>query len=513
MPNLRTEHSEYKHKIWKIAPGDSAYRWKECEKDKCILLGHDSEKDLSKITKELVRRKKVHLLSYKFAKEVQIGDVVVANQGAQTAVALGIIKSGYLPPGDPENPTRETDNPWHARLVDWVVKKEAHFRKRFFHTPCVQSFEERWPQVVAAYRKQAKTDKELSAQLDELEDHLQANGGMAGKPGSGPNAAEDSKMVEKLRSLTACTCNIILYGPPGTGKTYHVREFARQCFENKFEFVTFHQSFAYEEFVEGLKPQIDEKGQVLYKVMPGIFKRICERAKADPESNYLLIIDEINRANIAKVFGELITLIEDDKRLEAGLQLKVTLPYSRSSSEKDSSEDNERFGVPKNLIILGTMNTADRSIALLDLALRRRFTFVELMPEPSLLGTVADVDLQALLTRLNERITALLDRDHRIGHSYFLKIKDASELRFAWYNRVVPLVQEYFYNNREQLMAVLGSDFVEEIKTGSAMFTSQPETFDSEKPQFEIRLFENDDDSFLAALRNLAAGTAKSPSI
>lgn len=214
-------------------------------------------------------------------------------------------------------------------------------------------------------------------------------------------------------------------------------------------FVTFHQSFAYEEFVEGLKPVIVD-GQIQYQVVDGIFKGICRQAQNDPEHRYLIIIDEINRANIAKVFGELITLIEDDKRLGEDSEITVRLPYSQ-----------EEFGVPENVYILGTMNTADRSIALLDIALRRRFTFVELLPDPSLLTTVEGIDLSALLTRLNQCITALLGRDYQIGHSYFINVKDVTELHFAWYRRVIPLLQEYFYNDAERLRAVLGDRFIQ----------------------------------------------------
>jgi 5-methylcytosine-specific restriction protein B len=273
--------------------------------------------------------------------------------------------------------------------------------------------------------------------------------------------------------------------------------------EDFYEFVTFHQSFAYEEFVEGLKPVTDEAGGVSYEVVPGVFRRICARAEAawrthgEDAPKYLLVVDEINRANIAKVLGELITLIEDDKRLGRENQLTATLPYS-----------GERFGVPPNLYILGTMNTADRSIALLDLALRRRFTFVEMEPEPSAIepASVAGVDLRALLAGLNERVAALLDRDHRIGHSYLMNLTNEPSLRFAWYARVVPLLQEYFYNDGERLLAVLGPRFVRRTRVSRATAAALGELYDSEQPPHEVARLEGAD--FLEALRELAGGRA-----
>ena len=277
--------------------------------------------------------------------------------------------------------------------------------------------------------------------------------------------------------------NTILYGPPGTGKTYNsilyslgiatknegiinriknntetisdekINEFNDLKKQGQIEFITFHQSYSYEDFVEGIRPTLatkdsEDNKDLKYTIHSGIFKKICERARNDKDKNYVLIIDEINRGNISKIFGELITLLEPSKRLGETEELKIRLPYS-----------GEEFGVPKNLYILGTMNTADRSIALLDIALRRRFNFIEMPPKYNLLKTInckeGEINLQDLLKAINTRIEFLLDKDHLIGHSYFINIKTFEDLKEVFKNSIMPLLQEYFYDDFEKIKFVL----------------------------------------------------------
>lgn len=488
------------------------------------------------------------------------------------------------------------------------------------------------------------------------------------------NNHEGSKIMNNNKTL-----NLILYGPPGTGKTYNTiieamkiinpfciqydngnvknydevkREFNNYKQEGRIEFVTFHQSYSYEEFVEGIKPDIDSDlwgepvDKLTYKGTNGIFKEIANKAifdrlninnnlqdavldfkklkdafiegnpigsmlitetknakffisKYTPNSAritpangeytysitfkyleeaysknmktqkeiskikgvasglscyyfsiykellnlkgtnntsetinynadnmtdedklqfvkeyyegkiplkdisnskpYILIIDEINRGNISKIFGELITLIEEDKREI----LSVTLPYSK-----------ETFSVPKNLYIIGTMNTSDRSIASVDIALRRRFVFMEMMPQVNLLedNNIGEIKLKTLLNNLNKRICALHDRDHQIGHSYFMNWENynLNTLKNVWFNSIMPLLNEYFYNDWEKLQAILGeakqnkenektASFIEKISFDDNFFATKANPCD-ENFYFDFTKCEKID--FLGALKN-----------
>ncbi|MBR4022744.1 MAG: AAA family ATPase, partial [Ruminococcus sp.] len=285
---------------------------------------------------------------------------------------------------------------------------------------------------------------------------------------------------DETQEVSQASLNQILYGPPGTGKTYNVVKYAVELIEGKktdssqpyseikarydeyvangrIKFTTFHQSFRYEEFVEGIRPVIEDRygketsvahaeTTVIYRANSGVFKSLCEKAAKNPSMKYVCIIDEINRGNISKIFGELITLIEESKRGTIAI-----LPYSQ-----------KEFHVPANLFILGTMNTADRSIAMLDTALRRRFDFIEMMPQPKLLGMCGEINLCEMLMAINERIEYYYDREHSIGHAYFMNkrgsVKNLDELRNIFNTKIIPLLQEYFFDDYEKIKLILNDD-------------------------------------------------------
>lgn len=215
--------------------------------------------------------------------------------------------------------------------------------------------------------------------------------------------------------------------------------------------LTFHPSYSYEDFIEGFRPVDHGSGALALRLEDGVFKRICREAQANPKRPYVVLIDEINRANVAKVLGELITLLEKDKR-----GLMISLPQSKES-----------FTIPPNVYVLGTMNTADRSIKLMDAALRRRFAFIELMPDPSLLegGRVGNLELDDFLEKLNRRIAAKEGREKQIGHSFLMDgdgpVSDSVEFARRFRQEILPLLQEYCYDDYKVLADYIGDKLVD----------------------------------------------------
>lgn len=323
--------------------------------------------------------------------------------------------------------------------------------------------------LVAAAGLNASYHAELSKGLNVYDSISKNEYGIAFYNGTNaPKVAHEKKSLpnRQRRSNNIHPLNSILYGAPGTGKTYSTVEYALGIIdglsadlsekteaqrtmemerynslidEGRIVFTTFHQNYGYEDFIQGLRPDT-KTGGISFKDADGVFKAIADIAIADNKNNYVIIIDEINRANISKVFGELITLIEEDKRWGEVNQTCVTLPSG------------EVFAVPNNLYIIGTMNSSDKSISLIDAALRRRFEFIEQKPNATL---IKDLVLKKVFVSINEKLADDLDStDLLIGHSYFMG-KTSDDLMGILNKSIIPLLYEYFYDNRKKVASVL----------------------------------------------------------
>lgn len=260
--------------------------------------------------------------------------------------------------------------------------------------------------------------------------------------------------MEACMDLLTKTLQIIIQGPPGTGKTKLAGEIAEYLAKKEnVTRLTFHQSYSYEDFIEGLSPDISD-GRLVYKNKLGVLREVTLKAFADLDSTFVILIDEINRGNISSIFGEVMTLIDKDKRKKADA---VRLPYSRNL-----------FYMPNNILIIGTMNTADRSLISMDAALRRRFEFYDLKPDSKILvndedtqSTIEKISLVSLLDNINSQIRMLTSTGKQIGHSYMLGVSNIDDLRDIFRYKIIPLLEDYFMDDYDSLEQILGDGFID----------------------------------------------------
>ena len=441
-----------------------------------VAIGWRAVGDLTERTKKdresLVALLQAHAISEKEANsavtqllrltmDVREGDRVIASDG-QTVLGVGEVKGPYtyvedLPLPHQRSVVWHSVDEWRTVDADAIGTRIARIREMRNHV----EIERRLLEAPAA---EAKTPQ----------------------PSLGPAAGRRqisrlSGIPGLIQSVLERKGQVILYGPPGTGKTYWAiraaRDLAaRRCYGLGFEELdsggrtrimfgdaqetalvrtcSFHPEYGYEDFIEGYRPSSNDEGQLAFSLTPGVFRKLCDDAAHAATLDFFLIIDEINRGDVPRIFGELLTLLERDKRGH---------PVELSAS-------GETFRVPTNVFVIGTMNTADRSIALLDVALRRRFGFVELMPDYSLLRevSVAGLPLGAWLEDLNSRIRALGGGDARnrqIGHAFLLDrngpISRPEQLAAVLRDDIVPLLEEYCYDDFDQLVEILGAKLVD----------------------------------------------------
>jgi 5-methylcytosine-specific restriction enzyme B len=447
-------------RIFKIAPGEGAIFWPECEAGNYICVGWDDVGDLRQFNSKQDFQK-VFFAKYPASKkgdptptikskelwtlmDLRPGDLVIANQGIKKVLAIGeVVEPGYKWRDDRQEYK-------HTVCVKWDTSRNCDIdpQKRWGLVTIAPVPVDLYNTIIAKNREEPTPPIAIEPEFFDIADALDHKG------------------------------QVILYGPPGTGKTFAARRFAvwwllqkmkdlkgsailsdetafRKAEEElksngRLTFLTFHGSYSYEDFIEGFRPVVSVTQTLVLRLEDGVFKSVCQKAGSRRDEPFLVVIDEINRANIAKVFGEIVTLLEKDKR-----GLEVTLPQSKQG-----------FVVPENVFILGTMNTADRSIKLLDAALRRRFAFVEFMSDASLLrGAELDgLNLEAFLDELNRRIVESADREKQIGHSFLLHrgepISDPKEFCRRFRQEILPLLQEYCYEDYSTLAKYLGEKLV-----------------------------------------------------
>jgi MoxR-like ATPase len=457
------------NRFWAMALGEGARLWDECQEQGIAAIGWD-EYDLGDLcaysTREVIlealMKKRAGqgpaptndaLCLFQFSQEMAEGDYIVAKAGRQRILGLGRVTSEYY-----HDDTRHEYK--HVRRVKWLSATPIEL-----------------PKTLALATKTLTDITPYGKVLSFLKDHFFEHEPEAPAKAVRPYSLQDAldtlflpqEQLDEIIAALRRKKNVILQGPPGVGKTFAARHLAYlhlgEMDDTRIEMVQFHQSYAYEDFVQGWRPRADGG----FRLKSGVFIEFCNRARIDPERDYAFVIDEINRANLSKVFGELLMLIEADKR---GARYAIPLTYAEESGD--------RFSVPENVYIIGLMNTADRSLALVDYALRRRFTFFTLRPalESSLfkrqlsLAGASDELIAVIcrrITRLNYQIAsdADLGDGFQIGHSFFCTGLDHGA-NAQWFRRVIiteiaPLLREYWFDKRASQLDSLINELVAEL--------------------------------------------------
>lgn len=429
-------------RYWLYAPGNGAKLWEQCYNDGIMVLGWNELEDYNQYsTKEDVRQALIELNDsdssqknaahavWQFAHEISVGDIIIVKRGRSEILGKGIVESDYS-----YDPDYSEEYP-NCRKVNWTQKGEwPHPGQAVLKTLTdITSYTDYVEKLMSIFEgenlEDVGEDTIIDYPLYSEEDFL-----------SEVYMTEDEYYA--LVGLIRNKKNVILQGAPGVGKTFAARRLAYSMMGEKDKsrvmMVQFHQSYSYEDFIMGFRPT--ETG---FEMKKGAFYNFCKEAEIDSDNEYFFIIDEINRGNLSKIFGELFMLIENDKR---GVQLQLL--YS-----------NEKFSVPKNVYIIGMMNTADRSLAMLDYALRRRFAFYDMNPGFDNEGfkdyqrSLDSPKFNALIDcvkALNERIAAddSLGEGFRIGHSYFCNLREVTDeaLMSIVQYELIPLLKEYWFD-------------------------------------------------------------------
>lgn len=441
LPTKRIDSNVKETDYWIYSPGDNACMWDEFYKLGIMGIGWDDVTDLKEFTsKEEIKdyMKKVYDPSYsyknnahclwQFANEIKIGDVIFVKKGMRKIIGKGVVTSDYI-----YDSARETYK--HIRKVEWTNKGEwEHPGQAAMKTlTCISPFPDYVQRLLSLFAEDT---------LEETSEQIEIKYPRYTKDDFLNEVYMDEDTYNTLTELLEAKYNVILQGAPGVGKTFAAKRLAYSIMGQKdtsrVAMVQFHQSYSYEDFIQGYRPSKDG-----FELVNGAFYKFCKEAEEDNERPYFFIIDEINRGNLSKILGELMMLIEKDKRGE-----KIKLLYS-----------NEWFTVPQNVRIIGMMNTADRSLALMDYALRRRFAFFDFAPAFASEGFknyLAEKDspkLGKLITAvesLNSTISAdeSLGDGFRIGHSYFCTDDEIIDewLKSVVEYEVIPLIKEYWFD-------------------------------------------------------------------